>query len=453
MVDSRILKYRAAAEAMKKGNFQIEVPIGPPDDEIGQLGQTLVELGEALEQKFRAIDELAQVTEKVNAGLLLDEVLNYVYDSFRPMIPYDRIGLALLEDDSQVVRSRWARSEAPNLRITEGYSAPLEGSSLRQIIETGHPRILNDLQGYLRAHPSSESTRLIVEEGMRSSLTCPLTASNKPIGFIFFSSVKANSYRDAHVELFLQIAGQLSIIVEKSRLYQRLVDLNELKNRFLGMAAHDLRSPLGIMKGFLGLFVDGSLGDLTDIQREIIQQLNTTSNNMLALVDDLLDINAIESGRLVIQTEEVNLFEYLKECQASNLILAEAKSIQLNLDPESDLPPVSMDRKRIDQVINNLITNAIKFSYPETVITICAVVMEDEIAISVTDQGQGIPDHEISKLFTEFGRTSVRPTAGEKSTGLGLAITKRIVEAHGGRIWVKSQAGLGSTFTFTLPLE
>jgi signal transduction histidine kinase len=107
----------------------------------------------------------------------------------------------------------------------------------------------------------------------------------------------------------------------------------------------------------------------------------------------------------------------------------------------------------MNQVMNNLIMNAIKFSYPDTTITLGAKTVDQGVAIWVADQGQGIPEVEIPRLFTEFGRVSVRPTGGEKSTGLGLAIVKRIVEAHGGRIWVESQVGRGSTFIFTLPVR
>jgi len=110
-----------------------------------------------------------------------------------------------------------------------------------------------------------------------------------------------------------------------------------------------------------------------------------------------------------------------------------------------------MDPHRIDQVMNNLITNAIKFSYPHTTISLRARVLDQDVSISVQDQGQGIPAQEVYTLFTEFGKTSVRSTAGEKSTGLGLAIAKRIVALHGGRIWAESQVGIGSIFTFTLP--
>ena len=154
-----------------------------------------------------------------------------------------------------------------------------------------------------------------------------------------------------------------------------------------------------------------------------------------------------------MEYKDIDINEYLKECHASNSVLAQAKSIALKLDIPEPLPAVSFDVDRINQVINNLITNAIKFSYPETQITLSAKIAEKMVEISVRDQGQGIPKDEIAKIFAEFGRASVKSTAGEKSTGLGLAIVKRIVEAHGGRIWVESEVGVGSVFSFTLPLQ
>jgi signal transduction histidine kinase len=452
MVDPRISKYREAALAMTQGQFDIEVATGP-EDEIGQLGKALVELGQVMKSQVTQLQTLSNITAQINAGLLLDDVLDQVFESLRPLVPYDRIGFSLLEQDGKIVRARWSRSDAAEMKITNSYAAPLEGSSLQRIIETGQPRILNDLEAYLRAHPQSKSTQLIVAEGMRSSLTCPLIAMGKPIGFMFFSSMRPSTYKDAHVELFLQIAGQLAVIVEKGRLYQRLVELDEVKNRFLGIAAHDLRSPISVVKSYAILFLKGYVGPITDQQREILQKMDTVSEKMLALINDLLDVSAIEAGQLKLEMRQVDLATYLQECYAENILLAQAKSIELALELEPNLPQASLDPQRISQVINNLITNAIKFSYSNTTITLRAGAVDGQIRISVRDQGQGIPAEEMGKMFTDFGRTTVRPTAGEKSTGLGLAIVKRIVEAHGGRVWVDSQVGVGSTFTFSLPLS
>jgi len=396
---------------------------------------------------------LLRITEKINEGKVLDEVLDYAYESLHSVIPYHRIGFSLLEEKDAVLRAYWARSEASVIRIGKGYSAVMKGSSLEKVLQTREPRILNDLKAYLQDHPNSKSTRDIVEEGMRSSLTCPLIASGRPIGFLFFSSREAHQYKAAHVELFQAIAGQLALTLEKSRLYEQVVAYNDLKNKFLGIAAHDLRSPIAVIKGYADLFLDGLLGDLTSGQQGPIHAISQYCEKMLALINDLLDVSAIESGHLSMERQEIDLMAYLKENAQGSTLLAHAKSIEFVLEVPKDLPRISMDPHRIDQVINNLITNAIKFSQPNSRIVLRAVSLEGAVAISVTDQGQGIPREEISKMFRYFGRTNVLPTAGEKSTGLGLAIAKRMVEAHGGKIGVESQPGHGSTFTFTLPLK
>ena len=185
-----------------------------------------------------------RITERINRGLMLDEILDSLYEEMRQVIPYNRIGFSLIDEQRGVVVARWARSDRPML-LTSGYEAQLSGSTLEQIVETAQPRILNDLEAYLREKPQSESTELMVREGMRSSLTCPLIVEGKPVGFVFFSSVDKETYRKVHVGFFQQIAGQLSTIVEKGRLYAELAEQkatieqqNLAMTRELEMARH-----------------------------------------------------------------------------------------------------------------------------------------------------------------------------------------------------------------------
>jgi diguanylate cyclase (GGDEF)-like protein len=202
----------------------VSIPLGEPG-EMSELGRALLELAETLKSQAEQSAMLTKITQRINEGLLIDEVLGHVYENFFSLIPYDRIGLALVEEGNAVVRAYWARSEATEIKLPVGYSASLEGSSLESIFRTGRPRILNDLETYLELHPASDSTRRIVEEGMRSSLTCPLVVKGQPVGFLFFSSMRKNAYQEAHQELFLQIAGQLATTLEKGRIYQELLDI------------------------------------------------------------------------------------------------------------------------------------------------------------------------------------------------------------------------------------
>ncbi|QDT99940.1 hypothetical protein V144x_54540 [Gimesia aquarii] len=152
------------------------------------------------------------LTEQVLQGETLDAVLNSIYESFQSVLPFNRIGCALLDETGELVISRWCRSDN-NVMLGKNFSAPLKGSSLQFVLEQKRPRILNNLQEYLQKHPHSESTRLIVNEGIRSSFTFPLTVEGHSVGFLFFSSIEINAYSEAHLALFNEIAGLLSLAI------------------------------------------------------------------------------------------------------------------------------------------------------------------------------------------------------------------------------------------------
>jgi len=232
-----------------------------------------------------------------------------------------------------------------------------------------------------------------------------------------------------------------------------LVELNNTKNQLLGMAAHDLRNPLSIVSTASAFLLDDASRLLPDAKRaEFLRRINSGSKFMLQLIDDLLDVTKIEAGRLDLELKDGDLCALIEENLALNRMLANNKRIQLDFRPESGLPSLRFDHRKIEQVLNNLVSNALKFSAPGTTVKVRAARVAGDVVVSVRDQGQGIPAAELDKLFTPFGKTSVRGTAGEKSTGLGLAICRRIVEGHGGRIWAESKPGKGSVFSFSLPV-
>jgi len=233
---------------------------------------------------------------------------------------------------------------------------------------------------------------------------------------------------------------------------EQLEGLNEEKNALLGMAAHDIRNPLTTILLNVDL-LRRMVAPLPSPARpqQAVKRIGDSARFMLDLVNELLDVTKIESGRVGLEREAVDLPELIRERLPVHRQSAEAKGIAVRSRCESGLPPADADRARIAQVLDNLLSNAVKFSHAGSAIRVQAGQQDGLPAVSVTDQGQGIPPAERDRLFQPFAKTSVRGTAGESSTGLGLAICRKIIDAHGGTIEVESEVGKGSTFRFTLP--
>ncbi|MBF0188974.1 MAG: hybrid sensor histidine kinase/response regulator, partial [Magnetococcales bacterium] len=280
-----------------------------------------------------------------------------------------------------------------------------------------------------------------------------------PVIFITSKSEVADEARGLSLGAVDYISKPISAPVVRARIkthlalqQQRrdLIALNEEKNRFLGMAAHDLRNPLSSIQGLgeLLLEMDVENEDRTSFLSTIVQ----VSGQMLDLLNDLLDLSTIESGRFDLERSRCDLVEVLKErCRIAGFV-AMSKSITIDLDlPEEAM--LSVDVTRIGQVIDNLLSNAIKFSPAETRIDVSLQQSGDTLRFSVVDQGPGISEEEKERLFGAFETASAQPTGGEKSSGLGLSIVKQIVQAHTGEIIVENGPEAGAAFTVVLPVS
>ncbi len=238
-------------------------------------------------------------------------------------------------------------------------------------------------------------------------------------------------------------------LAERNR---RLEELNETKNHLLGTAAHDLRNPLGVIQGFASFLLEEASDRLEPEHRLFLERIRASSESMLNLVNDLLDIARIEAGALELHLVPTDVREVVRNVVELNRVLAVKKKIEIEEEYES-APFIPLDTPRMEQVLNNLIGNAMKFSEPGTRIFVSVRLRQGNLAVAVRDQGQGIPREELQKIFHPFVvSASTRATAGEGSTGLGLAIVKKIVQGHGGTITVDSEVGSGSEFSVILPL-
>jgi two-component system, OmpR family, sensor kinase len=240
---------------------------------------------------------------------------------------------------------------------------------------------------------------------------------------------------------------------ELARRTAQLEEVNEQKNQLIGMAAHDLRNPIGAIRGFAQLLLTRVGDRLDDRERMVLERIERSSDHMLDLVTDLLELTEVDRSGLAVTLDrtECDVAELITQSVEVDRALAEEKEITIELEL-ADAPLVAvLDERKLEQVLANLLSNAIKFSAPRTTITVRLRSEGRMLVLEVSDEGPGIPDDELDEVFRPFARTSVRPTAGERSTGLGLAIVQRIVQGHGGRIELETELGIGSTFRVLLP--
>jgi signal transduction histidine kinase len=225
-----------------------------------------------------------------------------------------------------------------------------------------------------------------------------------------------------------------------------------MREEFLALTTHDLRSPLTVISGVISFFSSGRLGELSPEQKNMVGMMERNTQNLIELVNDLLDAAKLESGSLPLELAATDLRTLVREVCETMLPLVREKELTLTEELPDDLPRPCADRVKLRRIIVNLLSNAVKFTPKGGRIIVRARQEDDLIRLSVTDTGIGIAPEDREQLFDKYAQARSRSTRGEKGTGLGLYITKHLVELHGGEIHVESKLGTGSTFSFTLPL-
>ncbi len=271
------------------------------------------------------------------------------------------------------------------------------------------------------------------------------------------SAIKARVRAECDAVLLDELTGLNNELANLQRELAKknveLTRLNEEKNELLGMAAHDLRGPLGIIATYSQLLRDQAWDGLSEDHRDFLRAIHSSSRAMLQLLEGVLDVSAIAAGKLDLRCVPTDLAEVVRQSVELNSYVAARKEIGLIFEPHPPIPLANVDPVRMTQVIDNLLSNAIKYSHRGGHVCIELFAEAGRIMLSVRDTGVGIPPGELARLFKPFSRTSTEATGSEKSTGLGLAIARKIVTAHGGQLQVASEPGKGSTFSLVIPVE
>ncbi|MGW4929592.1 ATP-binding protein [Agromyces sp. NPDC004153] len=420
------------------------------------LVRALEARGAELARRIEQLEALSEVGAAVSSSLVLDEVLSNIIMNAVRFAGCDGGSIMeyIPEDRSFSVRSAYA-SSAELLRKLRGIRIDVETTLVGRAALEGHPMSVADLDTVeLDPH-----LQLLHDDGWRSVLTVPVLRGAQIIGALVVRRKRTGGFSNETIEFLETFASQSALAVWNARLFRELETktaelevVSQHKSEFLASMSHELRTPLNAVIGFSEVLLERMFGELNDRQDEYLRDILSSGRHLLNLLNDILDLSKVEAGRMELAPSTFSVSSAMEYGISMVRERAAMHGLTLTLEVDPTVDVIDSDELRVKQVLLNLLSNAVKFTPDGGRIAVVARRDGDELAVTVTDDGDGIPAEDRERIFESFQQGG-RGTQREEGTGLGLTLCRRIVSLLGGRMWLESEVGRGSTFGFTLPLD
>ena len=462
------------ATRIGSGNLdhRIEIRSG---DEVQTLADSFNEMAARLKESYATLEhkvtdrtrELSETLDQLRALIDVSQAINSTLELQAVLGAILAHACRLANASGGAIYTFNEGTEEFSLAATHGMSA-----DLIETIRGAHPRLHDNSpvgQSVLKrsviqvadlaAEPEYPLRQAILKADVRALLAVPLLREESIIGVLMVRRRLPGAFDQATIDLMQPFASQSALAIQNARLFQEIEEksrqlalASQHKSQFLANMSHELRTPLNAILGYTELMQDGLYGELPLKTKEVLERVQANGKHLLGLINDVLDLSKIEAGQLVLSIEDYSMENVVQTVVSATESLAATKNLPLRVEIPHDMPLGHGDERRITQVLLNLVGNAIKFT-DRGEVRIAARATNGLFSVAVVDTGPGILDAEQVRIFDEFHQVDSSNTKKKGGTGLGLAIAKRIVELHGGQIWVESELGKGSTFQFELPVR
>ena len=443
-------------------NFYISFLVNQTTRNFVAARHQLQDKNQQIMEQAQQLASIAKVAQLVNSTLDIDQVMETIKETLSKVFSFTQTAILFLDEERQTLTLDRVSGDLPDelLDMLDGLAIPLteKNSAFALTVINAAPIYLSDV-GKDAGATEGNSAKIYQLLPAKSLLTFPLIKDDEVFGVLTFANTEDYFYLEREdIDQIGQYVTYVVSALSNAKNYQEIItaqlaadSANKAKSQFLANMSHELRTPMNAIIGFSEVLNERIFGELNDKQAEYLTDIHAAGQHLLSLINDILDLSKIEAGRLELALTEFDLPAAFDDALALMHERANTRGVTLDKELDNELGVITADERMVKQVLINLLTNAIKFTLEGGRVTLRGRASDEEVEISVTDTGIGIRKEDQEMIFEEFSQTGDDYTNKQEGTGLGLALSRRLVELHGGHLRVESELGQGSTFTFTLP--